>query len=72
MHYYLVNYQIQEEKSRIVIPMSNYADMNLLKSYIAEIKCIPALADTVEINNFKQVTEDVYNLISPFINSDNQ
>ena len=68
MLYYLVNYSLQKELSRIVIPLINNPDENLLKTYIAEIKSSPEIFDLLEIKNYKQVTEDVYNLISPFIN----
>ena len=68
MLYYLVNYSLQKELSRIVIPLSNNPDENLLKTYIAEIKSSPEIFDLLEIKDYKQVTEDVYNLISPFIN----
>ena len=68
MYYYLVNYSLQKELSRIVIPLSNNPDENLLKTYIAEIKSNPEIFDLLEIKDYKQVTEDVYNLISPFIN----
>jgi hypothetical protein len=59
---------MQTEHSRIVIPLSNNPDENSLKAYIAEIKSRPEIFDTLEIKDCKQVTEDVYNLISPFIN----
>ena len=68
MFYYLVNYSLQKELSRIVIPLINNPDENLLKTYIAEIKSNPEIFDLLEIKDYKQVTEDVYNLISPFIN----
>ena len=68
MYYYLVNYSLQKELSRIVIPLINNPDENLLKTYIAEIKSNPEIFDLLEIKDYKQVTEDVYNLISPFIN----
>jgi hypothetical protein len=51
-----------------VIPLSINPDENSLKTYIAEIKSSPEIFDTLEIKDYKQVTEDVYNLISPFIN----
>jgi hypothetical protein len=51
-----------------VIPLTNNPDENSLKAYIAQIKSSPEIFDILEIKNFKQVTEDVYNLISPFIN----
>lgn len=68
MLYYLVNYSLQKELSRIVIALINNPDENLLKTYITEIKSSPEIFDLLEIKNYKQVTEDVYNLISPFIN----
>ena len=68
MFYYLVNYSLQKELLRIVIPLSNNPDENLLKTYIAEIKSNPEIFDLLEIKDCKEVTEDVYNLISPFIN----
>ena len=68
MYYYLVNYSLQKELSRIVIPLSTNPDENLLKTYIAEIKSNPEIFDLLEIKDYKQVTEDVYNLISHFIN----
>jgi hypothetical protein len=68
MYYYLVNYKLQTEQSKIVIPSSSNPDENSLKAYIAEIKSNPDIFDSVEIKDYRQVTEDVYNLISPFIN----
>jgi hypothetical protein len=72
MYYYLVNYKLQAEHSRIVISMSNNPDENELKDHIAKIKNFTAGIETLEIKDYKQVTEDVYNLISPFINEDFQ
>jgi hypothetical protein len=68
MNYYLVNYSLLKEHARIVIPLNNNPNEDLLKLYIAEIKSRPEIFDTLEIKDYRQVSEDVYNLISPFIN----
>ncbi len=68
MNYYLVNYKFFSENARIAIPLKNRTDIDSLKSQIAAIRNV-ICPDAVEINDFKEVTEDVFNLISPFINS---
>ena len=72
MYYYLVNYKLQAEHARIVICMRNNPDENELKVYIAKIKNFTEGIECIEIKDYKQVTEDVYQLISPFINEDFQ
>ena len=71
MNYYLVNYKISAETSRIVLPLATAPDINSLKIQIATIRDTVS-TENVEIEDYKQVTEDVFNLISPFINSDLQ
>jgi len=71
MNYYLVNYSISAENLRIALPLATAPDVHSLKLQIALIRNTIS-AEAVEIVDYKQVTEDVFNLISPFINSDLQ
>jgi hypothetical protein len=73
MYYYLVNYKTYTNSfvakhSRIAISLIGNLNINLLKSCIAEKKHIAEPLVKIEIEDYKQVTEDVFRLICPFVN----
>jgi len=73
MYYYLVNYKTYThpfvaQHSRIAISLTGNLNINLLKSCIAEKINSAEPLDELEIKDFKQITEEVFKLISPFVN----